>query len=788
MSPRFQVQRNGTNNAHSRVTFHVTLPQPAKMPLLFFLLSLLPAKAAPLEAPQADAEHVLVGPALIESRLPFTPVLEEALSNRDHTAAITELQSISTASLDSRAIADHAFLLAWSLIRADRAEEAVDLLPKVEQAKEPPLAYRLLTEGELLMAANRAVEAADKFSRIPMDAVIAPRAWLQAAEAWHAAGATRKATEVYTQLVAREDPAEGSQIALMALAERAGLENPKSEPHLRRLWMYYPLKEEGRQAAQALKDHHGKPTAEQRAVRSERLMRLGAFRAAVTTIEGHSASLSLDTAIGCTARYTHGRSLFKRNDVTRAAELLIPVGEKCADIAPEVGAPALYIAGKGLERRKRWSDAANAYQRIPVLYPEHTMADDGYALAGVALQEVGSPQTAIKLWTKQVDAYPEGDMAGEGFWRLAWTHYLSGDVQTAIDWAERMTRDVPLAVDPVHVAGGKYWAARWRIYPDVAHPSAENPDGEAVREGIEGLLQLCREHPTSFYSLLAASRLAELAPEQLAALPPVEAADPAPTWSVRLEFLEHPATRRALALARLRLVKEALTELKALGTELTPSETTIVTDIRALSDPFHAHDKLHKFLLHHPPSTLGADRDRILVQAHPDMFWDLVQEVTTDYSFDARVFHALVREESSFNPKARSWAGARGLSQLMPATARQVAGWLKISVTNAKLTDPRTNLRIGSRYLSYLFGLFRDNPYLSVAGYNAGQGNVLKWIARFGDIPTDEFVERIPFRETRHYVKRVLGTYQMYRIIYEPEPLFPDWKHTNHRVRASSNK
>jgi soluble lytic murein transglycosylase len=165
------------------------------------------------------------------------------------------------------------------------------------------------------------------------------------------------------------------------------------------------------------------------------------------------------------------------------------------------------------------------------------------------------------------------------------------------------------------------------------------------------------------------------------------------------------------------------------------------------------------------------------------MYWDLVQKVTKNYSFDPRIFHALVREESSFNRHIKSWAGARGLSQLMPATARQVAGWLKISVNNAKLADPETNLMIGSRYLSYLFGLFDDNPYLSVASYNAGQGNVLKWITRFGNIPTDEFIERIPFRETRHYVKRVLWTYQMYRVIYSPDTTFPDFSHANHQVR-----
>ena len=115
----------------------------------------------------------------------------------------------------------------------------------------------------------------------------------------------------------------------------------------------------------------------------------------------------------------------------------------------------------------------------------------------------------------------------------------------------------------------------------------------------------------------------------------------------------------------------------------------------------------------------------------------------------------------------------------MPATAQRVAGWLGMRVSNSQLTDPKTNLQIGSRYLHYLFELFDDNPFLAVGAYNAGEGNVGKWLKRFGPLPTDEYVEHIPFRETRHYVKRVLGTYQTYRLVWDPGPTFPNLQHTD---------
>ena len=155
---------------------------------------------------------------------------------------------------------------------------------------------------------------------------------------------------------------------------------------------------------------------------------------------------------------------------------------------------------------------------------------------------------------------------------------------------------------------------------------------------------------------------------------------------------------------------------------------------------------------------------------------------TEAYSWDARIFHALVREESNFNPKIVSWAGARGLSQLMPRTAQRVAAWLNLTYSKARLFEPAYNLAIGSRYFHFLMERYNNNPFLAMAGYNAGEGNVGKWRRRFGDRPTDEWVELIPIRQTRHYVKRVSGTWQTYHLLYDPGPPVLDLSAYNHDI------
>jgi soluble lytic murein transglycosylase len=760
-------------------------------PLTSPAFALDPADAGPVPA-DADAspvgETVLVGPGFLDPVLPLDAKTRAALATRDHAAALAGLKALDHTKLHGHQLADRAFLLAWTLLRTGDEAAAIPLIPEILAADHVPPAWQDTLLGELLLADGKAVEAAEALRRVPEEAAAWPRAMLLLAKARQEAGATADAVTVWEKLAARPDPASGTAPALLAMAKKAGVGSDKAYPHLRRLWSQYPSTGEGRAAAKYLASYEPRgrqyrPRDADIAARGSALMGSWQFAQVIEEFTPLAGRFVTPDENYCSFWYALGRSNFKRNNVTKASEMLDKAGRKCAGIDEDRGAKSLYIAGKSLERLKRWQSAARSYKAIPALYPEHTMADDGYALAGIALQNAGNPSAAIALWESQVSDYPKGDLAGEGFWRLAWSAYLAGDAEAAITWAERSIWEVPVATAPVHALAARYWAARWRIYPDVAHPRTQNLDAEQVQLGINHLLALCKDFPTSFYALLAAQRLYTLAPKELLALtrpPPGPHPD---ALGVRAAFLVDPAVREGLELARLGLAKEALAGLERHSqAHLAPGEAVLVAEVAAMADPIMAHDRLHHFLLEQPPSTLGADRDRVLREAFPDMFWDEVQQATETYSWDPRVFHALVREESSFNPSNVSWAGARGLCQLMPATARQVGAWMDIKVTKSSMIDPLTNLRIGSRYLDYLHGYFDQNLFMAVPSYNAGEGNVGKWKKRLGDVPTDEFVESIPIRETRGYVKRVLGTYQLYRVVYDSGPLFPDWSHTANHI------
>lgn len=134
------------------------------------------------------------------------------------------------------------------------------------------------------------------------------------------------------------------------------------------------------------------------------------------------------------------------------------------------------------------------------------------------------------------------------------------------------------------------------------------------------------------------------------------------------------------------------------------------------------------------------------------------------------LLHALVRQESAFDPGARSRAGARGLMQLMPATARRLARDLAIKghSTRRLTTDPHHNLILGSAYLDTMLTRYEGSMVMALAAYNAGPHRVKKWLKENGDPRGSlddaiDWIESIPFSETRNYVQRILETLPLYR-------------------------
>ena len=154
---------------------------------------------------------------------------------------------------------------------------------------------------------------------------------------------------------------------------------------------------------------------------------------------------------------------------------------------------------------------------------------------------------------------------------------------------------------------------------------------------------------------------------------------------------------------------------------------------------------------------------------YPRVYWDEVVALGEELELDPFLILAVARQESTYRPNLTSIAGARGVMQLMPDTA----SWLarideRITDQHAShLSTPQHALRIGAVYLKRLMLRSDHNLVYALASYNAGPGNCDKWRRRFGEIPPDEFIEKIPFGETKNYVKRILAHYATYHSLYK---------------------
>lgn len=158
-------------------------------------------------------------------------------------------------------------------------------------------------------------------------------------------------------------------------------------------------------------------------------------------------------------------------------------------------------------------------------------------------------------------------------------------------------------------------------------------------------------------------------------------------------------------------------------------------------------------------------------------FSQMAQERTMNTS----LLYAISRQESALYPLAQSPVGARGLMQLMPATARETAGKLGVPYRNEQqLFDPAMNIRLGSAYLKRLLDVYDGNRIPAAAAYNAGPGRVKRWREQSDNKPMDVWVESIPYRETRNYVQNVLSFDLIYQHKLQQPLRFMSERELNH--------
>jgi soluble lytic murein transglycosylase len=408
---------------------------------------------------------------------------------------------------------------------------------------------------------------------------------------------------------------------------------------------------------------------------------------------------------------------------------------------------------------------AVTYETLAREYPTHKFADDALYFAADLRLASGEGDVALARLAEVADKYADSDFAADALFKSFWLRRQRGERAEAMALLDRIEKTYANAPESYEVERARYWRARM-----------EEAAGEKVK-AVRILTQLAVEHPATYYGWIARRRLATM--DEKAALrvagqlefPP--AGNPWPLFAGTLA--KDPHFQAGVELLRLGFPEAVSSELLAADRTKQPAQAVrlIVQLLSLVGDQRAAHAVARTSLRGDLSGRITAENRAVWEIAYPLAFRDMVTRHCSSVGLDPDLLQALMREESALDPKALSWAGALGLTQLMPTTANAVAKRLKMGrIIPSRLLEPDLNIRLGSTYLGELVEQFEGTREYAVAGYNAGGGAVTKWRRERPTLELDEWVEEIPIAETRGYVKRVLRSYNTYQLLYpQPKPI-----------------
>jgi soluble lytic murein transglycosylase len=363
---------------------------------------------------------------------------------------------------------------------------------------------------------------------------------------------------------------------------------------------------------------------------------------------------------------------------------------------------------------------------------------------------------AESLYRELAQRFPNGSHGSYAHWKSAWLLWRQGQGEEA---RREFEQQIMLFPDGAETPAALYWRGR---------AAEEDKEPGRARAYYEKLNQRYRSY---YYGQLARQRLSTLAPSSAVAEPAL--ANLHVAESPALQTLEGPPAeslrvQKASLLANGALLDLALRELHAAALE-EGGNWEVAEMARLCQDAGH-YDRALDVVKHEVPRYFASDLFNLpppYWQAlFPRPYWIDLKTYAAQNALDPYLVAALVRQESAFNPSAISHANAIGLMQLLPGVGRLVARGLKIRHFSPEmLTVPATNLRLGARYFKDMVAQFGAVEY-ALAAYNAGSTRVIDWqgSAKYRDIP--EFVESIPFTETREYVQAIQRNANVYRQLY----------------------
>jgi soluble lytic murein transglycosylase len=427
--------------------------------------------------------------------------------------------------------------------------------------------------------------------------------------------------------------------------------------------------------------------------------------------------------------------------------------EAVPDTHDENGARRLYLLMELARNRNDLDEQQSIVTRMESSFPQSIWLAEALYSSGNMYLLRHEYAAAASYYSYLATHFPTHKYAATAHWRAGWLSYRQGQYTDAARLFEEQISLYPTAPE---TSAALYW--RGRLNETEEHRPAE---------AAANYRALIRAYQHYFYAELARQRLAALGDAQPIEAPQLERFQPQPVPVLQEDFpTDSPHLAKARLLANAGLNDYIAQEIAADPDSSSWSALAEAQIYASYGENFRALRALKRalpFASSAPIQSIPLAYWRILF---PEPYWSTIQAESAKNNLDPYLVASLIRQESEFNPGALSGKNACGLMQLLPSVGRSMAREEGISHFDTfQLFDPITNIRLGTRYLRQTLDKFGGVPEYALAAYDAGDDRVVDWKAAGPYQGIDEFVESIPFTETREYVEAILRNRETYKAI-----------------------
>jgi soluble lytic murein transglycosylase len=646
-----------------------------------------------------------------------------------------------TSAIKSTDQTHRAFIAGMAALQSDKFEEAAALLAEAEQ-KLPLIAdYAIFFQAEALQKLKRYPAAAAKAAAIKTSfpsSRLLRRSEKLSADIMYDGSDYRGALKAY-QAYIEKYPSGSDSVDANFQSARCLEELLNAEGALqiyRNIWLNNPAAAHAAKSQERLKklEQSGLKlspyTAEELLKRAFTLYAQNSFTASLKTLEMIPVA-SQTQALASRVDLRTGMAMYRLRQYKQAGQQFIKAS---SSTLPGVRSEARLWLAKSLDRQDQKERAFALYLELVEEGKKQEFAGEALIEAAGLQRTLGRYSDAARLFDKVSRLSTDARVITKSTWDAAWCRYLNGEYPAAAEAFKG------LLADDAYREKSLYWLGS----------CLEKSGAAASTTYYRSLLD---EFPAGFYATWYREQRGIK-----------DSREPLGSRDAVTELPLAAGYEKPRLLASLGLFEEARTEMSSIRKKNGDKKGNFPVLARNYLEMRDFGAAIALFAQYRP-TTWEKSNLPLWTAGYPRAYADLIRQNAAVNGLSEGLVYALIRAESSFTPAIKSRAGAIGLMQMMPATARQVVHE-KGSFDPQKLTVPEYNIRLGTKHLHDLMKEYNGDVIYMAAAYNAGSGALERWKKSFKGLKKDEFIESIPYQETRDYVKKVYASAATYRQLY----------------------